>query len=410
MPRAGAYDLVVIGGGAAGFFGALEAARLRPDWRIVILEKTSRLLAKVAISGGGRCNVTHHCLEPTPLAQHYPRGQRFLKKVFRTFHAQHTIDWFENRGVKLKAEDDGRMFPVSNHSQSIIDCFLREAERCKIEIQMQAAVEALEGDGPYLVRTAAQSFAASRVLVAIGGHPKPDAYNWLSARGLSLAQPIPSLFTFNDPTRRFASLMGLSVPRAEVKITGTKFVETGPLLITHWGLSGPAVIRLSAWAAEHLHERNYQFDVLINWVNLGEPEARESLQVYRQNHGRQVVHNHSLFHLPSRLWVTICLDAGIEPGTGWAEVGWKSFNRLLEFLIRTPLAIRGKTTFKEEFVTCGGVSLDEIDVDRMASKKLPGVYFAGEVLHIDGETGGFNFQAAWSTSVVAARAMAQDSA
>ncbi len=408
MPVAGSYDLIVIGGGAAGFFGALEAARLRPGWRVLILEKTSRLLAKVAISGGGRCNVTHHCLEPAPLAQHYPRGQRFLKKAFRAFHAQHTIDWFESRGVKLKTEEDGRMFPVTNDSQTIIQCFLQEAQRLHIEIKLQSGVEALEGTGPYVVRTAQESFNASRVLVAIGGHPKPDAYAWLAQRGLALAQPIPSLFTFNDPTRKFAELMGVSVPHAEVKIPGTKLAMSGPLLLTHWGLSGPAVIKLSAWAAEYLHRQNYQFDVLINWVNQEETRAREFLQGYRQNHGRQVVYNHPLFQLPSRLWIALCREAGVDEGTTWAEMARKPFHRLLEFLIRTPVGIRGKTTFKEEFVTCGGVLLEEIDVDTLACKKLPGVYVAGEVLNIDGETGGFNFQAAWTTSVLAARAMTRD--
>lgn len=406
MPPADGYDLVVVGGGAAGFFGALEAARLRPDWRILILEKSTRLLAKVAVSGGGRCNVTHHCPDPTPLAKHYPRGERFLKKIFRTFHAQHTIDWFNQHGVALHVEADGRMFPVSNSSQTIIDCFLKAARELSIEIRMQAGVDRLTGNGPYEVGAGKEKFFCTHVLVAIGGHPRPEAYSWLAQRGLDIHQPIPSLFTFNDPSRKFAGLMGLSVPEAEVRITGTKLAETGPLLITHWGLSGPAVIKLSAWAAEYLHQRNYQFNVLINWINLNEEHVRRKLQAHRQQHGRQVVWTHPLFQVPARLWATLCQEAAIDERTIWAELSWKSFNRLLEFLIRTPMAIRGKTTFKEEFVTCGGISLYEVDPETMACKKLPGVYVAGEVLNIDGETGGFNFQAAWSTAIVAARAMA----
>jgi predicted Rossmann fold flavoprotein len=400
------YDVIVVGGGAAGFFGALELARLQPSWRVVILEKTSRLLAKVSISGGGRCNVTHHCLEPTPLSQHYPRGQRFLKKIFREFNARHT-EWFANRGVRLHVEADGRMFPVTNDSQTIINCFLQEAERRKIEIRTGCGVERLEGKGPYTVHAGGQVFVAPKVLVAIGGHPRPEAYQWLTERGVAIDRPIPSLFTFNDPTRKFTDLMGVSVPEALVKITGTKYEQVGPLLITHWGLSGPAVIKLSAWAATELFARNYQFDILINWVNQSEEETRDFLQNQRHLHGRQIIGNHALLQLPSRLWAALCQEAGIEAGTTWAEVAWKPFNRLIEFLIRTPLSIRGKTTFKEEFVTCGGISLEEVNRDTMECKKLPGVFVAGEVLNIDGETGGFNFQAAWSTSVVAARAMAR---
>jgi predicted Rossmann fold flavoprotein len=406
MAHSRPYDVVVIGGGAAGFFGALEIARLQPEWRIVILEKTSRLLAKVAISGGGRCNVTHHCLEPTPLSQHYPRGQRFLKKLFREFNAQDTIRWFEARGVALKVEADGRMFPVTDDSQTVINCFLREAEQRHVEIRTSCGVDRLDGNGPFTVHAGGELFTARKVLVAMGGHPKKEAYQWLMQRSLTIDTPIPSLFTFNDPSRKFADLMGVSVPDAVVKIAGTRFEQAGPLLITHWGLSGPAVIKLSAWAATELFARSYQFEILINWIHQTEEAARAFLLDYRQTHGRQLVANYPLFNLPTRLWLRLCHEAGLEERTPWAEVGWKSFNRFLEFLIRTPLSIRGKTTFKEEFVTCGGIALDEINSETMECKKLPGVFVAGEVLNIDGETGGFNFQAAWSTSVVAARAMA----
>jgi predicted Rossmann fold flavoprotein len=400
------YDLLVIGGGAAGFFGALEAARLNPNWQIGILEKTGRLLAKVAVSGGGRCNVTHNTPQPARLATHYPRGARFLKKIFQVFHAQHTIQWFAERGVALKTEEDGRMFPVTDSSQTIIDCFLCEAAAHRIDIFTFQGVERVEAVNGFDVYTATTHWRARRLLLATGGHAKPEAYAWLQRLGIAIRPPIPSLFTFNDPLRRWSALAGISVSGASVRIEGTTFTETGPVLITHWGLSGPAIIKLSAWAAEYLHQQGYVFSLLINWVAGNEEKVRQTLQDYRQQNGKRQVARHPAYPLPARLWQKLCADADIEPGRIWSDTSQKQLNRLVEKTVRSAFAIRGKTTFKEEFVTCGGISLDEIDPQTMALKKIPNLYAAGEVLDIDGETGGFNFQAAWSTAAVAARSMA----
>lgn len=400
------YDLLVVGGGAAGFFGALEAARLHPAWKIGILEKTGKLLTKVAVSGGGRCNVTHHAPQPAMLTPHYPRGARFLKKVFRVFHAHDTVQWFAARGVPLHAEADGRMFPVTNLSQTIIDCFLHEAARHRIEVFTGQGVErVLITDASFDVYTATTQWQAQRLLVATGGHAKPEAYGWLQRLGLSVRPPIPSLFTFNDPTRAWASLAGIAVPHATAKIAGTDFTQTGPVLITHWGLSGPAIIKLSAWAAEYLHEKQYTFQLLINWAAANEERVRETLEQYRQAHVKRTVARYPLFQLPARLWQKLCAEAAVEPEQPWGALSQKKLNRLVEKTVRSSFSILGKTTYKEEFVTCGGISLDEIDPETLGCKKIPGLYVAGEVLDLDGETGGFNFQAAWSTATVAARGM-----
>lgn len=409
MKPSSPFDLVVVGGGAAGFFGAISAAEKNPSVSILILEKTTRLLAKVKVSGGGRCNVTHHCFEPTPLSKHYPRGSKELKSLFRKFQAKDVVEWFESKNVRLKTEDDGRMFPVTNNSQTIINCFLQEAERHRIEIQLQAEVRsirpAIKG---FTLDVNGQEIAAKKILIATGGYPSAESYSWL--RQLApVIDPIPSLFTFNDSQPLFKDLMGVAVPFAEIKITGTKLVETGAVLITHWGLSGPAVIRLSAWAAELLYERKYNFTALVNWTGtVSEETLRKDLQSLNLHHGRQKILSNPLHKIPSRLWVRLCELAEIEPSRTWAELPRKNLNRLVEFMIRCPFEIKGKTTFKEEFVTCGGIDLKSIDLETMESKTTKGLYFAGEVLNIDGETGGFNFQSAWTTSYVAAQAIAGD--
>ncbi|MCU0418660.1 MAG: NAD(P)/FAD-dependent oxidoreductase [Cyclobacteriaceae bacterium] len=400
------YDLIVIGGGAAGFFGAIRAAELRAGLRILILEKTTKLLAKVKISGGGRCNVTHHCLQPTPLSKHYPRGQKTLKRLFQNFHAADTIRWFAEKGVPLKAEEDNRMFPVTDDSQTIIDCFLTEAERHRIEIKTQHEVTALgrEASG-WKVTAAGTEFRAHRVLIATGGHPQRHAYDWLRRLGHSVIDPLPSLFTFNEPERHYADLMGVAVARARVKIAATAFEQAGAVLITHWGLSGPAVIKLSAWAAVALARLHYTFTVLVNWIDQTEEETRSLLLQQKQTHGKRGIYNNPLFQLPARLWQRLVSEAEIAPALTWAECPQKAINKLTEKLVRCPFSIRGKTTYKEEFVTCGGVDVAEVDSYTLQSRQLPGVYFAGEVLNIDGETGGFNFQAAWTTADQAARAI-----
>lgn len=402
------FDLIVIGGGAAGFFGAINAAQQNPSLKILILEKSPKLLSKVKVSGGGRCNVTHHCFEPTPLSKHYPRGQKELKNIFRSFDAKSTVAWFADLGVDLKTEDDGRMFPISNDSQTIIDCFLSEAHRHHIRVEVSCGVERAEKVGDhFLVHTSQQTFQSKKVLIAIGGHPQKSSYGWIEKLNHTISPLIPSLFTFNDTEKKFTDLMGVSVSDAEVKIAGSKLSERGPVLITHWGLSGSAVIKLSAWAAEYLHEKNYTFVALVNWTGtVSEDELRALFQKHKVEHGKQKIIGNPFFGLSQRLWEKLVLLAEISDNKIWAEVSSKEMNRLIEFLIRCPFKIKGKTTFKEEFVTCGGVPLSEIDLTSMQSKKIPGLYFAGEVLNLDGETGGFNFQAAWSTAYLAAQSIA----
>lgn len=400
--------MAVIGGGAAGFFGAINAAALNPKLRIVILEKSPKLLAKVKISGGGRCNVTHHCFEATPLSQHYPRGQKQLKKLFRSFQAIDTVEWFEKRGVKLKVEEDGRMFPTSDDSQTVINCFLKEAQKFNIEILLNEGVEVITPlPRDFQIHTRTKNICAKQVLVAIGGYPQSSAYEFIRKLGHTVTPLIPSLFTFNDTSKRFADLMGIAVNDATIKIAGSAFYERGPVLITHWGLSGPAVIKLSAWAAEYLQTKQYTFTALVNWLgDKTEENTRQFLQDCKSMRGKQKIVGNPLFGLPARLWEKLASESEIAYEKIWADASNKDVNRLVEQLIRCPFHIKGKTTFKDEFVTCGGVDLTEVDTETMQSKKFPRLFFAGEVLNIDGETGGFNFQAAWTTSFLAAKAIA----
>jgi predicted Rossmann fold flavoprotein len=398
------YDLIVVGGGAAGFFGAINAAQMNPNLRILILEKTSKLLSKVKVSGGGRCNVTHHSFSPSELSHHYPRGQRQLKNLFHKFQATDTIAWFEAQGVKLKTEDDSRMFPVTDNSQTIIDCFLQAADTLGIEIEINSEVEKIERNPDSFLVYTNKVITAKKILIATGGYNKHESYYWLANLGHEIVNPIPSLFTFNDPAKEFTPLMGVAVPNGEVKITGTKFSQKGAVLITHWGLSGPAVIKLSAWAAVYLHQQHYVFTALVSWTGLPETEVRSELMKLKQEN-KKIVFNAAQFELPKRLWEFLCAKAGIEERKIWSELSNKQINRLNELLYACPFNIKGKTTFKEEFVTCGGIALSEIDLQTMESKKVKGLFFAGEVLDVDGETGGFNFQSAWSTAWVAAQAI-----
>jgi predicted Rossmann fold flavoprotein len=402
------YDLIVVGGGAAGFFGAIRTGELNPGARILILEKTTKLLTKVKVSGGGRCNVTHDEPDPHKLSHHYPRGEKALRSLFKSFHAGDVVQWFSSKNVPLKTEADGRMFPITDNSQTIVDCFLREVEKLKIKIEMAKAVTHIaQGENRFDVACEDGTlYLGKKVLIALGGNPSPRAYDVIAKLGHTILKPIPSLFTFNNPDKNFTDLMGVAVPHAEVRIATTKFSNTGPVLITHWGLSGPAVIRLSAWAAEYLHGQNYQFTALVNWTGtLTEEALRELLLTQKQTKGKQKVVTNALFNLPSRLWERLCALAEVPADKIWAELPQKNINKLMENLIRCPFHIKGKTTFKEEFVTCGGVDLKEIDLERMESKTVKGLHFAGEVLNIDGETGGFNFQAAWTTANAAARAV-----
>jgi predicted Rossmann fold flavoprotein len=400
------FDVIVIGGGAAGFFGAIQAAEMNPKLRILILEKTTKLLSKVRISGGGRCNVTHHCFEPTELSHHYPRGQKLLKSLFREYQAKDVVRWFEERGVELKTEDDGRMFPTTDNSETVINCFMRLVEEYHIRVETGTAAKQITPiSGGYEVSIeGGGKFTGKKILIALGGHPNPTAYECIKTLGHTVTPLIPSLFTFNDSSKIFNNLMGVSVPNGVVRIAGTKLSQKGPVLITHWGLSGPAVIKLSSWAAEHLHEKGYVFTVLISWIGeIQEETVRAALMDYKSAHKKRKIHSYPLYELPQRLWLQLCNLAEIAEDKIWDELPQRNLNKLLELLIRCSFNIKGKTTFKEEFVTCGGVDLSEVNLETMESKKMKNIFFAGEVLHVDGETGGFNFQAAWTTAHVAAK-------
>ncbi len=402
------YDLVVIGGGAAGFFGAINAAAASPSLKIAIVEKTGKWLSKVKVSGGGRCNVTHACDYASQLVKNYPRGGKFLKKVFDQFDARATIRWFEEKGVQLKAEADGRIFPVSNSSQTVVDMFLHLAQQYGIELVPHFSVLGVKrnSDGGFTVESDRSRLLARSLLVTIGGQAKAVGFGWITQLGHSVVQPVPSLFTFNVPSGGLKQLAGIAVPTAEVKVTGQDLAATGPLLITHWGFSGPAILRLSAWGARKLAALDYRAQFLINWLGTTKEEAlHQALESYAGGHPKKLVAANPLFGLPARLWEALAERAGIGSAGRWLDLSKKDRNRMVEMLIRCSFEMNGKTTFKEEFVTCGGVSLDEVDPSTMESRIVPGVYFAGEVLDIDGITGGFNFQNAWSGAWVAAKAI-----
>lgn len=397
--------IVVIGGGAAGFFAAIHASGKGRE--VTIFEKSPKLLSKVKVSGGGRCNVTHRPMEISKLVKNYPRGEKFLKRVFRHFSIPDTFEWFESRGVQLKVEADGRAFPVSNTSQSIIDILLSEAEKCKIKILTSTGIKELNlSKSGYELITEKGVYRADAVVIATGGHPKSDGYFFLKSLNHSIKSPIPSLFTFNTPHEPIRELMGVAVPDGLVKIEGTKLNYRGPVLITHWGVSGPAVLRLSAFGAEWLHEHQYQARAIINWnSDLGEQDYLYNLMNYAKDHPNRKVFSHPLFTIPTRLWEHVCAKSEIELNQLYGNLPKKNLNRLVQNLFCYILEVKGKTTFKEEFVTAGGVSLDEVNPDTMQSNYHPNLFFAGEVLNIDGITGGFNFQAAWSTGYLAGKSI-----
>ncbi|THU39833.1 NAD(P)/FAD-dependent oxidoreductase [Niastella caeni] len=421
--------LVVIGGGAAGFFCAVNAARLHPSLEVIILEKTNKLLSKVKVSGGGRCNVTHSCFSITDMIRHYPRGTNFLKKAFHHFFTTDTIQWFTERGVPLKTEQDGRMFPATNSSQSIIDCLMREANRYGVEIRMMSDVKSLKSEVGDLksevggvklgeVRTNEhkqftlelsdlRQLTADFVVIACGGYSKLSQFSWLQQLGHSVAEPVPSLFTFNMPGNAITQLMGVSVPEAHVKITGSSLSAKGPLLITHWGLSGPAVLRLSAWGARELATCNWQFGITVNWLpDYNEQTLRDKFQQLRFELAAQKIVTRNLFNLPQRLWQYLLQISGIHEEKRWADLPAKEQNKLIANCCAQEFKVQGKTTFKEEFVTAGGIQLSEVEVNTMQSKVIPCLYFAGEILDVDGITGGFNFQHAWTSGYIAAKAIA----
>jgi predicted Rossmann fold flavoprotein len=402
-----AYDFVVLGGGAAGFFAAVNAARIQPTLRVLILEKTDKLLAKVRISGGGRCNLTHACFDVRDLVRFYPRGQKELTQLFARFNPVDTVAWFESRGVKLKTEADGRMFPVSDDSGSVVDCLLREANRYGVEIRLKSEVESVKPlDKGFLLQTPAGKITTAQLLIATGGHPKKEAYAWLEALGHSIVTPVPSLFTFNLPKHPITALMGVALPQVRVRLPEFKQEQTGPLLITHWGLSGPVVLKLSALAARELAAANYRYRVQLCWLpEMDADLLREMFAHYRKHAAQVKVINRLELDLPSRLKAWMLERAGILPDQRWQETSNKQINRFIDLLLNDVYDAQGKTTFKEEFVTSGGVNRKEIDFRTMESRVLPGLYFAGEVIDIDALTGGFNFQAAWSAGWVVANSI-----
>ena len=399
------YDLVVVGGGAAGFFGALSAATHSKGLKVCILEKSSKLLSKVKVSGGGRCNVTHACFNNSDLIKNYPRGGKELKQAFSQFSTNETIEWFEARGVKLKTESDGRMFPVTDDSQTIIDCLLRESKKLGIEIITGKGVSEISaGDEFTLNLSDRTSIKSKKLLIATGGSPKSEGYSWLEKLGHTIEMPVPSLFTFNIPHSDIKELQGISMPSAKVKVLSTKLEESGPILITHWGLSGPAILKTSAWGARILNDLNYHFPVHVNWTGKHNDESiRKDFQLLIEDHKKKQISTLPFFDIPKRLWAYFSEQSEIEEDRRWIDISKKQLNKLIENLIRSEFTVSGKTTFKEEFVTCGGIKLIEVDFKTMQSKKVAGLFFAGEVLDVDGITGGFNFQNAWTTGWIAGK-------
>jgi len=395
----------IIGGGAAGFFSAIQAKENFPEAEVVILEKSQKLLSKVKISGGGRCNVTNGCSSIAELSKAYPRGEKKLKKVFNQFYTQDTIKWFEERNVPLITQEDNCVFPVSQDSQSIIDCFLNETNRLGISIEIGRMVEKLTPiqhkiEIQFRGNSLRQQF--DKVIVATGGSPKREGLAWLEKLGHKIETPVPSLFTFNMPRESVTELMGIVVENTLTSIQGTKLKSDGPLLITHWGMSGPSVLKLSAFGARILSEKDYKANLQVNWVNTPSYEVvMEELKEISVKVSQKQVQNYRAFLLPERLWHFLLQKIDIPLTKKWNELGKKDLNKLCNILTNDEYSVEGKTTFKEEFVTCGGVSLESINFSTMESKVVPNLYFAGEVMDIDGITGGYNFQAAWTTGFIA---------
>jgi predicted Rossmann fold flavoprotein len=399
--------IVVIGGGAAGFFAAINCAYKNADNQITIIEKSSKLLSKVRVSGGGRCNVTHACYDNSLLIKNYPRGEKELRNVFSKFSTQDTVEWFQQKGISLNTEPDGRMFPSSNSSETIINCLLKEAEKNNINIRLNTEIIAAEilPDERFIINIKeGKKIQADAIIVATGGNAKEENYKWLKNIGHSIKTPTPSLFTFNIPNNEITKLMGISVAHVKLKVTNTKIESTGPLLITHWGMSGPAVLKASAWGARELNHLNYSFSISINWLpKYNEEKLRIEFANQRQEHAAKTIINSNYFELPKRLWEYFMSKVGIPDNTRWADLSKKQMNALISTLLSDGYKVQGKTTFKEEFVTCGGVDLKDIDLSTMQSKKVKHLFFAGEVIDVDGITGGFNFQNAWSTAWLASQ-------
>ena len=401
--------IAIIGGGAAGFFAAIACAEANPTKEVSIYERGTDFLTKVRISGGGRCNVTHACFDARDLSERYPRGERALISPLHRFSASDTIAWFEDRGVTLKTEEDGRMFPVTDSSQTIVDCLVNAATRAGVRLFTRKGVEAVrrKPDGFDLQFADGSTTHCRRVLLATGGTRSISGGQIARWLGHSAVPAVPSLFSFHVGEKWLRALPGVSVADVEASVPETPLRERGPLLITHQGVSGPVILRLSAWGARILHARDYEFTLRLNWApGLSEPEVHRQVRSLRESNPNRRVINSPIAEIPARLWEQLALSAGIDHETRWTNLSRDNANRLSAHLLRTEVGVNGKSLNKDEFVTCGGVNLTEVDFKTMQSRIVPGLYFAGEVLDIDGITGGFNFQSAWTTGWIAGNAMA----
>jgi predicted Rossmann fold flavoprotein len=399
--------VVIIGAGAAGVFAAIQARSLNPNQPVILLEKSKMPLAKVKISGGGRCNVTHACFEPAELVKNYPRGALALRGPFSRFQPKDTVEWFKERNIALKTEKDGRMFPITNSSQTIIDCLLQEAKKVGVDLRLETGVQSIEksNDG-FLVHLFDQtSLVCKKLLIATGS--TRTTFSWLEALGHSIVKLVPSLFTFNVAETGLKELSGVSVPYAHVRILGSPFEQRGPLLITHWGFSGPAVLKLSSFGARFLHEKNYKATICINWLgSYSEQEIKQILDSAKIDASKRQVANFCPFELPTSLWLALLQRASIDERKRYAELSKLELTKIVTQIAKDSYDIAGQTTYKEEFVTAGGIELDEVNFKTMESKIVKNLYFAGEILDVDGITGGFNFQNAWTTGWIAGHSLA----
>ena len=420
----GKRQVIIAGGGAAGFFAAITCAEADPDCTVTLYEATAHPLAKVKVSGGGRCNVTHACFEPRELVKRYPRGGRELLGAFSRWQPRDTVAWFEKRGVPLKTEADGRMFPVTDDSQTIVDCLQGAAEKAGVRVLLRTGIKQVERVDPnalsekinalgsarstfQVTLTTGETVHCARLLLATGGNKSNLGFEIARQFGHFIEPLVPSLFTFHIKDPRLADLSGVAVEDAATAVRGTALKERGPLLVTHWGLSGPAVLKLSAWGARALHDCGYKFRLLVNWAPGFNPESlRAALENARAANPKKQIGTWCPVGLPLRLWEKLLVAAGLAPDTQWAVVPGAGLRALAGQVGEGEFAVDGKSMFKEEFVTCGGVRLSEVDFKTMESRLVPGLHFAGEVLDVDGITGGFNFQAAWTGGWLAGRAMA----